>query len=78
MMSFPEERPSFEEPLTPIGRMQSGLVILFVTPSPKNNYGDSNRFVNDEYFFNKQKPLSTTIAKGVLSNGEHMLITVMT
>jgi hypothetical protein len=34
-MSSPEEQPLFEEPLSPIGRMQSGFAALFVTPSPK-------------------------------------------
>ncbi len=34
-MSLPEERSSYMEPLSPIGRMQSGFAALFVTPSPK-------------------------------------------
>ncbi len=34
-ISLPEERPSYEEPSSPVGRMQSGLAALFVTPSPK-------------------------------------------
>jgi hypothetical protein len=70
MMSLPEEQPSFKELLSPIGRMQSGLAALLVTPSQKK--GD--RFVNDEPFIDKRKPSSMTIAKGVLSNGEHTLI----
>jgi hypothetical protein len=75
-MSSPEEQPSFKEPSSPIGRMQSGLPALFVTPSLKKNYGDSDRFVNDEPFINKKKPSSTMIAKCVLNNGEHTLIPV--
>ncbi len=56
--------------------MQLGLAALFVTPSPKND-GNSNQFVNDKPFINKRKPSSTMAVKGVLNNGEHMLIPVM-
>jgi hypothetical protein len=41
-MSLPEERPSFEEPLSSIERMQSGLAGWFVTPSLRKNDGDGN------------------------------------
>jgi hypothetical protein len=34
-MSLPDEQSSYMEPSSPIGRMQSGLAALFVTPSPK-------------------------------------------
>jgi hypothetical protein len=34
-MSLPEEQPSYEELSYPVGRMQSGLAALFVTPSQK-------------------------------------------
>jgi hypothetical protein len=34
-MSLPEEQSSFEEPLSPVERMQSGFAASFVTPSPK-------------------------------------------
>jgi hypothetical protein len=56
--------------------MQLGLAALFVTPSPKKNDGNSNRFVNDKPFINKRKPSSTMAVKGVLNNGEHTLIPV--
>ncbi len=75
-MSSLEERPSYEEPSSPIGTMQSGLAASFVTPSPKKNDGNGNQFVNDEPFINKRKPLSTMAVKGVLNDGEHMLIPV--
>jgi hypothetical protein len=75
-MSLPDERPSYEEPSSPVGRMQSGLAALFVTPSPKKNDGNGNRFVDDEPFIDKRKQLSTTVAKGGSNNGEHMLIPV--
>jgi hypothetical protein len=55
--------------------MQLGLAASFVTPSPKKN-GDGNQFVDDEPFINKRKPLSTTVAKDVMNNGEHTLIPV--
>jgi hypothetical protein len=75
-MNSPEERPLFEEPSSPIGRTQSGLEALFVTPSQKND-GDGNQLVTDEPFIDKKKPSSTTFAKGYLNNGEHTLIPVM-
>jgi hypothetical protein len=43
----------------------------------QKNYGDGNQFVDDKPFINKRKPSSTTAAKGVLNNVEHMLIPVM-
>jgi hypothetical protein len=43
----------------------------------KKNDGNGDQFVNDKPFINKRKPSSTTVAKGVLINGEHTLILVM-
>ncbi len=54
--------------------MQSSLAASFVTPSPKKNDEDDDQFVDDEPFINKRKPSSTTVAKGVLNNGEHTII----
>jgi hypothetical protein len=68
-MSLPEERFLYKEPLSPIGRMQSGLAASIVTPSPKKTDGNGNRAVDDEPFINERKPLSTTAVIGVLSNG---------
>jgi hypothetical protein len=34
-MSSPEKQPSYKESSSPVGRMQSGLAALFVTPSQK-------------------------------------------
>ena len=76
-MSSPEERPSFKEPSSPIGTTQSGLAALFVTPNPKKNDGNGNRFVDDEPFIDERKPSIMMVAKGVLNNGEHMLIPVI-
>jgi hypothetical protein len=75
-MSSPEERPSYKEPSSLVVRMQSDLTASFVTPSVKNNNGDGNQFVVDKLFINKRKPSRTTVAKGVLNNGEHTLIPV--
>jgi hypothetical protein len=75
-MSLPDKWPSYEEPLSPVGRMQSGLAASFVTPSPKKNDGDGNRFANNKPFIDKKKPSITTVVKGVLNNGEHILIPV--
>ncbi len=38
--------------------------------------GNGNQVVNDKLFINKRKPSSTLAVKGVLNNGEHMLIPV--
>ena len=76
-MSSPEEQPSYKEPSSPVGTMQLGLAALFLTPSQQKIDGNGNRFVDDEPFINKRKPLSTTVAKGVSNNGEHTLIPVM-
>ncbi len=70
-----EERSSYEEPLSPIGRTQLGLAASFVTPSQKINE-NRDRVVDDEPFINKRKPSSTTAVKGVLNNGEHTIIPV--
>jgi hypothetical protein len=74
-MSSPEEQSSYEEPSSPIGRMQLSLVALFVTPSQKKDE-NSDRVVDDKPFINKKKPSSMTVVKGVLNNGEHTLIPV--
>jgi hypothetical protein len=76
-ISLLEEQPSFKEPLSPVGRIQSSLAALFVTPSPKRNDGDGNQFVNGKPLIDKRKPSRTTVAKGVMSNGEHTLIPVI-
>jgi hypothetical protein len=68
-MSSPEEQSLYKEPLSPIGRTQSGLAALIVTPSPKKTDGNGNRAVDDEPFIDKRKPLSTMAVIGVLSNG---------
>jgi hypothetical protein len=77
-MSSPKEQPSYKEPSSPIGRMQSGLAALFVTPSPPKNDGNGNQFVDDKPFIDEKKPSSKTVVKGVLNNGEHTLIPVTT
>jgi hypothetical protein len=68
-MSSPEEGFLYEEPLSPIRRMQLGLAALIITPSPKKMDGNGDQAVDDEPFINKRKPLSTTAVIGVLSNG---------
>ncbi len=74
-MSLLEERPPFKEPSSPIGRMQLGLAASFIIPSPKT-HGDGDQFVDDKPFIDERKPLSMTVERGVLNNGEHMLIPV--
>ncbi len=76
-MSLPEEQCPFEEPPSPIGRMQLGLAASFVTPSPKKGDGDGNQFVDEEPFIDERKPSSTTVEKSNISNGEHTFIPVM-
>ncbi len=75
-MSLPKEQPPFKEPSSPIGRMQLGLAALFITPSPKKNYGDGDQFIDDKPFINERKPSSKMVRRGVLNNGEHTLIPV--
>ncbi len=75
-MSSPEERPPFEEPSSPIGRMQLGLAASFITPCPKKNDGDGDQFVNDKSFIDERKPSSMTVAKGNFNNGENTLVPV--
>ncbi len=76
-MSLLEEQPSYKEPSSPVGRIQSRLAALFVTPGPKKNDEDGNRFVDDKPFIDKKKPSRTTVAQCVLNNGEHTLLPVM-
>ncbi len=90
-MSLPDERSSYMKPSSPIGRTQSGLAALFVTPSPKKTEGRANqavdnepyinkrkssRVVNDKPFVDERKPLTMTAVKVNLHNGEHTLIPV--
>ncbi len=75
-MSLPEEQPPFEEPSSPIGRIQLGLAASFITPSPKKNHGDGDQFIDVKPFIDEREPSSMTVERGVLNNGEHMLIPV--
>jgi hypothetical protein len=68
-MSSPDERSSYMEPSSPIGRTQLGLVALFVTPSPKKTDGKADRAVDDKPYIDERKPLSTTSAKDDSNNG---------
>ncbi len=68
-MSLPDERSSYMEPSSPIGRMQSGLTASFVTPSPKKMEGKADRAIDDEPYINERKLSTTTAAKGDLNNG---------
>jgi hypothetical protein len=68
-MSSPVERSSYMEPSSPIGRMQLGLAASFVTPSPKKTDRKADQVVDDEPYINERKLLSTTAAKGDLTNG---------
>jgi hypothetical protein len=66
-MSLPEEQPSYKKPSSPVGRIQSSLAASFVTPSPKKNDEDGDRFIDDKPFINEKKPSRTTVAQGVLT-----------
>ncbi len=68
-MSLPDERSSFMEPSSPIGRTQSGLAASFVTPSPKKTEGKADQAVDDEPYINKRKLSTTMAAKGNSNNG---------
>ncbi len=68
-MSLPEEQSSYMDPLSPIGRTQSGLAASFVTPSPKKMDGKADRAVDDKPYIDKRKPSSTMAAKDDSNNG---------
>jgi hypothetical protein len=68
-MSLPDKQSSYIEPSSPIGRTQSGLAALFVTPSPKKTDGKADRAVDDEPYISERKLLTTTAAKGDSNNG---------
>ncbi len=68
-MSSPDEQYSYMEPLSPIGRTQSGLAALFVMPSLKTTDEKADRAVDDEPYINERKLLTRTAAKGDLNNG---------
>ena len=68
-MSSPDERSSYMDPSSPIGRTQSGLAASFVMPSPKEMDGKADRAVDDEPYINERKPSSTTAAKDDSNNG---------
>ncbi len=68
-MSLPDEQSLYMEPSSPIGRMQSGLAALFVTPSPKKTEGKADQAVGDEPYIDKRKLSTTMAAKGDLNNG---------
>jgi hypothetical protein len=68
-MSLPDERSSYMEPSSPIGRTHLGLAALFVTPTPKKTDGKADRAVDDKPYIDKRKPSSTTAAKGDSNNG---------
>ncbi len=68
-MSLPDEQYSYMEPSSPIGRTQSGLAALFVTPSPKTMDEKADQAVDDEPYIDERKLSTTTAAKGDLNNG---------
>ncbi len=68
-MSLPGKQSSYMEPLSPIGRTQSGLAASFVTPSPKKTEGKADQAVDDEPYINERKLSTTTAAKGDSNNG---------
>ena len=67
-MSLPDKKYSYMEPLS-IGRTQLGLAASFVTPSPKKIDGKADQAVDDEYYIDERKPLSTMAAKDASNNG---------
>ncbi len=68
-MSSPDEQSSYMEPLSPIGRMQSGLAASFVTPSPKKTDGKAVQAVDGEPYIDERMLSTTTAAKGDSNNG---------
>jgi hypothetical protein len=63
--------------IVPCWKDAVGLGSIICHTKSKKNDENGNQFVNDETFINKRKPSSATVAKGVLNNSEHTLISVM-
>jgi hypothetical protein len=57
------------EPLSPIGRTQSGLAASFVMPSPKKTEGKADQAVDNKPYIDERKLSITTAAKGDSNNG---------
>jgi hypothetical protein len=53
-----------------------GLGSILCHTKSKKNDGNGDRYVEDKPFIDERKPLSMTVVKNVLNNGEHMLIPV--
>ena len=68
-MKSPDQRSSYMEPLSPIGRTQSGLAASFVTPSQKKTDGKADRAVDDKPYIDERNLSTTTAAKGDSNNG---------
>jgi hypothetical protein len=68
-MSSPDERSSYMDPSSPIGRTQSGLAASFVTPSPKKMEGKADRAVDGKPYIDERKLSTTTAAKVDSNNG---------
>ena len=81
-MSSPEERPSFKEPSSPIGRVQSGLAALFLFESgnneqanlPNNNI-NKGRWTEEEHniFMQEYEKYDINCMQIAISALEHLL-----
>jgi hypothetical protein len=63
--------------ITPYWKDAIGLCSMVHHTKSKKNHGDGDQFVDDKPFIDERKPLSMTVERGVLNNGEHTLIPVM-
>jgi hypothetical protein len=68
-MSLLDERSSYMEQSSPIGRTQSSFAALFVTISTKKTDGKADQAVDDEPYINERKLSTTMAAKGDSNNG---------
>ncbi len=62
--------------IVPYWKDAIGLGSIVHHTKSKQTHGDGDLFIDDKPFIEKRKLLSTTVERGFLNNGEHMLIPV--
>jgi hypothetical protein len=68
---------SIQRTIVPYWKDAIGIGSIIHHTKSKKNHGDGDQFVDDKPFIEKRKPSSMTVERGVLNDGEHMLIPVM-
>jgi hypothetical protein len=63
--------------IVPYRKDAIGLGSIIHRTKSKKNHGDGDQFVDNYPCIDERKPLSTTVKRGVLNDGDHTLIPVM-